>query len=250
MGTGIGKMKQYKQSEYMPENAKRCNVLMHYYGKQKPSAPDGSDDGLKEVYECWDFPKSTTTTIHVLPTWRDSAPFWEENWDSQSFDKTYPAQLGNAGISEETYRQILDPLNRILCSFYPFQQKDEMTKTGPEDTFYILELRKRLKQASVDYPETRWSIHVHKFASDLAGSLFTETVLHSLQIKLLNQVSIRQTKDVVTQDSNSVSTPTSDGLKLEDVSSSKDEVIPIGKEDGTAQAPSPKPNYGDDGLSM
>jgi len=231
---------KYQKSDYMPEKAKRSNILSHFYGKQKPNSPDGDDSGLQEVYDCWDFPQTTSTTIHVLPTWRDSAPFWEEQWDAKSFDSKYPAQLANAGISEEAYKEIFHPLNQILATFSPFQHKDEIfgRKEGGEDSsFYILELRKRLRKASENFPETRWSLHVHKFAADLAGNLFTETVLHSVQIKLLNQVSTRQDNEVETEDkSNSVSTLSpSQALKLEDV----------GKEDGTATAPSPKPNYGD-----
>lgn len=255
---GAASSAQMKYTDQMPANARTSGVQTHFYGKQKPSSKDGIDAGLQEVYDCWDFPKSTRNVVHILPNWRDTVPFMsvEENWDPRKFDTTFPPQLEAAGISPDQYQQIIHPLNQILNTYHPFQNPNEVQAAVPScfsasvaepvpvvpcgEKIYVVEMRKRLRKASDNFPKTQWTLHVHKYAADLAGDLFIETIYHSLEIKVFDQ-------PIAAQDSNSVSTLSpSHGLKLEDVSS-KDEAsnYPTGKEDGSAAAPSPRPNYGD-----
>jgi len=138
----------YKKADYMPEG-RMSSAITHFYGKQKPNSKDGDDTGLAEIYECWDFPQSNDTTIHILPRWRDVVPFYQENWDARSMERTYPTQLQQYGVSEEAFKRIMGPINDILVTFYPFQDRQEIfggKPYGENQTFYLVELRKRLKQ--------------------------------------------------------------------------------------------------------
>jgi len=251
---------RYPKSAHMG-NVKHglADCVASYYGKRKPACPDGDDTGLQEIYTCWNFPVSTGNIIHVLPRWRNKVSFWEENWDPKNLETSYLPQLKSHGISEEAYQQILAPINQILSSYFPFQTHAEMigkAPNGESGSFYLVEIRKRLRQATNDYSQTQWSLRVHKYANEGAGNLFTENIYHSIQIKLLGSVYLptRQNSYKVRANDQYFEAPTgndvttyspSQGLKLENVGSNEKVKEVVGKVDGEANAPSPRPNYGD-----
>ena len=127
-----------------------ASCQLKYYGKRKPASPDGDDAGLQEIYSCWRFPVSEAKTIHVLPKWRNQVKFWEENWDPRNLDTTYPKVLESHGITEKAYLEILTPMNKILQGYFPFQSKSQLVDKDPSGgahgSFYLAQLRKRLRQ--------------------------------------------------------------------------------------------------------
>lgn len=141
-----------------------------------PNSPEGEDLGLSEPAPCWDFPKTNEEAVHILPEWTQTTfcGFTADHaWNSRAFDPTYQAQLGKYGITEGDYKQILDRLNPILESYYPFCRE--------ADT-YINELRKHLTKLNQDFPQSSWELQIHKYATELSSVLFFENVFHSIKV--------------------------------------------------------------------
>merc|ERR1711865_652338 len=84
------------------------------------------------------------------------------SWNHAAFDPNYQQQLNQFGITEEKYKMIISRLNPILVGFAPFTRDSET---------YITELRKHLTKCNQDFPQSKWSLQIHKFATELSSSL-------------------------------------------------------------------------------
>jgi hypothetical protein len=63
---GGGASKKYTIPADLPSSL-LVKPLRHYYGKCKPTSPDGKDLGLQEVFEDWTFPVSDARKVVLLP---------------------------------------------------------------------------------------------------------------------------------------------------------------------------------------
>lgn len=185
---------QYLEQGELPKEY-TAPAHVHFYGKGKPLDKDGKDHGLKEVWSCWSFPRSTDKSIVILPKWKDSV---HGEWSTNEFDDFYDMRLGKYGLSKEDLVKILEKLNTLLVAFWPFQRdrksaikkrKGKQVDTGTETFYYALQMRKILAQAGMDFPQTTWSLHIHKHMQVGSGDgMFTEVVYHSLSIELCEQM--------------------------------------------------------------
>lgn len=241
MGGAQAKPKTRRSSVYLEsdkiESSVKTTVVpvhTHYYGKGKPNSPDGKDFGLQEIWEGWDFPQSSKNCVIIRPRWVNMPGSAADFWSQTSVDPTYPPALAKPGITETDYTAIIAPINRILNTFYPFQRNVSLDGLVPPkipiDTnnsrfCYIAEVRRHLAKAAQQFPKTRWSVHIHKVQNEGSNGMFTDHIFHTLQIDMLEKQAL-------------VTTPAGPATTKSLSSSSA-------KEDGQAEAPSPRPNYGD-----
>jgi len=175
MGSSSSK---YTLDETLPKP--KAKYYVNFYGRMTPNSPDGEDLGLSEPAPCWDFPKSTDKTIIILPEWSQTKMLGmttNHSWNHAAFDPNYQQQLNQFGITEEKYKMIISRLNPILVGFAPFTRDSET---------YITELRKHLTKCNQDFPQSKWSLQIHKFATELSSTLFFENVYHSIKITSAN----------------------------------------------------------------
>jgi len=78
-----------------------------------------------------------------------------------------------------------------------------------------------LVQASIDFPQTQWSLQIHKYGTDASGNMFIESIYHSIQVNLLKAPLLDNGGSVADLGEGSSDTLTtlspSHGLKLEDM---------------------------------
>jgi len=197
MGGGASNAAQ----NYVPEDdlpkEQTAEVQVSFYGMGKPLDKGGKDKGLKEVWSSWAFPQSDEKSAIILPAVVGVHGDWSQTRLSSEYDK----RLAAYGLSEENLKQIIEKLNALQKAFFPFQRdrkptrKTNFTERGikaftkgidseTETFYYAIQMRKILAKAGMDFPNTNWSLHIHKHMMGSDSSYFTEVVYHTVRIQL------------------------------------------------------------------
>jgi hypothetical protein len=150
----------------------------HYYGKCKPAAPDGGDEGLKEIFNLWEFPKDTDTRLCFVPTFRPykfgGITFYDD-WDPRrlSADGHHTHPNITKYISKETLNKILAECNIVL-------RDNPLFSDECQGLISRIVTREQNKNKDI----LTWALHCHRCASELAGNAMMEHVYFSIDVTI------------------------------------------------------------------
>lgn len=198
MGAACGS--QNSMDLYVPDDDLPKEITapaeVYFYGMGKPYDKFGRDKGLKEVWTGWHFPSSDDKCVIILPAIEGV----HKDWSKMKLSDDYDKRLEAYGLSEANLKEIVGKLNTLLKAFYPFQRdrkkavKTKFSEQGfnaltggidsnTETFYYATQMRKVLAKAGMDFPNTSWSLHIHKMQEGSDG-IFREVVYHTVRIDL------------------------------------------------------------------
>lgn len=195
MGSGSSAL-NYKPDEELPKKI-TAPAEVYFYGMGKPLDKDGKDKGLKEIWESWAFPKNGDSSVVIRP----AVEGVHNDWSQRRFSMEYDKRLSAYGLDEAGFQEIIEKLNTLLRAFYPFQRDMKLAKKTKQSErgfnedqkgidshtstfYYAVEMRKILAKAGIQFPNTFWSLQIHKHMQGSDTSYFTEIVYHTVRIDL------------------------------------------------------------------